>query len=969
MAQYLTLNEVRARALAFSKEWKGEKSESAEKQSFWNEFFNIFGIHRRRVASFEVNVDMLKGARGKIDLFWPGLLLVEHKSAGKDLATAFKQATDYFDGLDDEDLPKYVIVSDFARFKLYNLDDKSEVEFPLSKLHQNISAFGFLTGHTFKTYEEAPEVNVKAAQHMADLHDALKKNGYTDHPLAVLMVRLMFCMFADHTGLFPKNLFRQIIERKTDKSGVDVGPMIQQVFSVLDTLETKRQKNLDEDLASFRYVNGLLFKDRFDPPAFDAAARKTLLKCLAFDWSSVSPAIFGSMFQMVMEEEKGKRRKIGAHYTSEKNILKCLRPVLIDPLRAEFEKATTEAALEKLLARIADMAVLDPACGCGNFLVIAYRELRQIEIDIYRKLQQMKKRTGERLLSVAFMQGLNVDQMYGIEVEEFPCRVAETALYLIDHVMNMKASEEFGEDFIRLPLKEAPHITHGNALRTNWATVAPLDKLAVIIGNPPFLGKKMRGKKDDPRSMEQAEDMGIVFGDWDGHAELDYVSAWYKKAADFIKGTSVPVSFVSTNSITQGEQVCILWPRLLNEGVRIRFAHRTFQWSNDAPGEASVYCVVIGWAFSEPSTRLLFDYETPKCEPQVREVKRINPYLVDYDDVFIYPRRKPLCDVPPIVFGSMANHAAPKRKDLEGKVSEAEIVRLTSDQLLLTTEEKDALIKAEPGAKKWVRPFIGSDEFINGVERWCLWMVGITPGELRAMPEVMKRIQTVKENRLASDREATRKLAAAPWLFGEVRQPDKPYIVVPRHSSENRQFIPMGMVGPDIIAGDACTFIETKDRYIFGVLQSTMHMAWVRQVCGRIKSDFRYSNEIVYNNFPWPDANAVTDKQKEAVRAAAQALLDTRAALQTPAKGQKPQTLADLYDADVMPAALIKAHKYIDKAVDACYAASGKPSGGFDTDLSRVKYLFERYASLIAAGQLSLNLPKPAKPKRGAKSK
>ena len=745
MAQSLTLNEIRARALAFSKEWKGEKSEAAEKQLFWNEFFSIFGIHRRRVALFEVNVDMLNGARGKIDLFWPGLLLVEHKSAGKDLVTAFKQATDYFDGLDDDNLPKYVIVSDFSRIKLYNLDDNTEVEFPLAKLHQNISAFGFLTGHTFKTFEEAPEVNVKAAQHMADLHDALKKNGYTDHPLAVLMVRLMFCMFADHTGIFPRQLFRDIIESKTDKSGVDVGPMIQQVFSVLDTPPEARQKNLDEDLASFRHVNGLLFKDRFDPPAFDAAARKTLLKCLAFNWSAVSPAIFGSMFQMVMEEERGKRRKIGAHYTSEKNILKCLRSVLIDPLRVDFDKATTEGALKKLLARIAGMALLDPACGCGNFLVIAYRELRQIEIDIYRKLQQLRKRADERLLSVEFMQGLNVDRMYGIEVEEFPCRVAETALYLIDHVMNMKASEEFGEDFIRLPLKEAPHIIAGNALRIDWAKVAPLDKLAAIVGNPPFIGKAMRNDA-------QAEDMDIVFGDWDKHAELDYVAAWYKKAADFIKGTSVPVAFVSTNSITQGEQVSILWPRLVDRGVRICFAHRTFSWTNDAPGSAAVHCVIIGWGLTTPGVCQLFDYETPKSEPQVREVKRINPYLVDYEDVFVYPRRKPLCGVPEIKFGNMPNEAKPRPKDLEGKYTDEEIAERTTDQLLLTTEERDALLEVEPRAAKWIRRIYGSEEFINGIERWCLWLQDATPGELKDMPHVMRRVHVVKANRLASKR-------------------------------------------------------------------------------------------------------------------------------------------------------------------------------------------------------------------------
>lgn len=932
MAHSLTLNEVRARALAFSKEWKGETSESAEKQTFWNEFFSVFGIHRRRVAAFEVNVDLLKGARGKIDLFWPGVLLVEHKSAGKDLATAFKQATDYFDGLDDKDLPRHVIVSDFARFKVYNLDDKTEVEFPLSKLHTHISAFGFLTGHTFKTYDEAPEVNIKAAQHMADLHDALKKNGYTDHPLAVLMVRLMFCMFADWTGLFPRGLFRQVIESKTDDSGADVGPMIQQVFAVLDTPETKRQKNLDEDLASFRYVNGLLFKDRFDPPAFDKAARHTLLKCLAFDWSTVSPAIFGSMFQMVMEEEQGKRRKIGAHYTSEKNILKCIGPILIDPLREEFAKATTERALEALLAKIADMAVLDPACGCGNFLVIAYRELRQIEIDIYRRLQQMKKRTDERLLSVAFMQGLNVDQMYGIEVEEFPCRVAETALYLIDHVMNMKASEEFGEDFIRLPLKEAPHITHGNALRTNWAKVAPLDRLAAIVGNPPFIGKAMR-------SDAQAEDMDIVFADWDKHAELDYVAAWYAKAAEFIKGTSVPVAFVSTNSITQGEQVSILWPRLVQRGVRIRFAHRTFSWTNDAPGRAAVHCVIIGFAYAAPAKCLLFDYAHPKAEPQVREVKRINPYLVDYEDVFVTPRRKPICAVPEIKFGNMPN--------------DGEDESTGEKNLLMTTEERDALLRREPSAAKWVRRIYGSKEFINGIDRWCLWLKNATPTDLRAMPVVMERIARVKAHRLKSDRGTTKDLAETPWLFGEIRQPDSNYLAVPKTSSEARAFIPMGFLTPDIITTTEILMVPNADLYHFGVLQSTMHMAWVRQVAGRLKSDLRYSNEIVYNNFPWPDAP--TDKQRAAVRAAAQGLLDARAA-------QKGQTLAALYDADVMPEPIRKVHAALDKAVDACY----RPQP-FDTELSRVRFLFERYAELATAGQMNLLGPEPKTQKRRPK--
>ena len=921
MPQDLTLNEIRANALAFSTEWKGETSESAEKQSFWNDFFSVFGIHRRRYAAYEVPVKLGDGHHGRIDVFWPGVLLIEHKAAGGDLTAAFKQAVNYFDGIEEQDLPKYVIVSDFARFKVYNLDDKTEKEFPLSKFHLEIGVFGFLTGHSYRPYDETPEVNVKAARHMAALYEALLKNGYTGHPLAVLLVRLMFCLFADKTGIWQLNLFRDIIERKTRKDGSDVGARLTDIFSVLDTPKERRQKNLDPDLAELEYVNGHLFHERFDSPAFDAAARKTLLTCLAFNWSAVSPAIFGAMFQRVMEEDAGKRRQIGAHYTSEKNILKALRPLLIDDLRSQFAKAKTEKALESLLERISKIVVLDPACGCGNFLIVAYRELRQLEIDIHRRLRDLRKRANQPLLSVAFMQGLNVDAMCGIEIEEFPCRVAETALYLIDHLMNMRASEEFGENYVRLPLNKAPHIIRGNALRLDWSIAAQAQRIACIVGNPPFVGKKAR-------SAEQSADMDVVFGDWEGHGELDYVSAWYVKALQFLRGTTVPVAFVSTNSLTQGEQVSIFWPRMIRDGMNIHFAHRTFRWDNDAPGEASVYCVIIGWSLTEPMHRFLFDYETPKSEPMQKVVKQINPYLVDFENVFVTARRKPLCKAPPITFGSMPNDGG---------------------NLLFDRNEMRALSKIEPAAKPFIRPFISCKEFIHGVPRYCLWLQDAGPSAIRNLPSVRARVEKVREYRQASSRATTRQLADSPWLFGEIRQPEESYIVVPRHSSEDRRFIPMGFASPTSIIGDSCAVVRSNDLYVLGVLQSSMHMAWVRQVCGRIKSDFRYSNEIVYNNFPWPAT--ATERQIKAVRTATRVLLDARA-------GQGRQSLADLYDAVVMPKELRKAHKALDKSVDACYGRRK-----FDTDLSRVKYLFERYAAILAAGQKPL-LPKPVARKR-----
>lgn len=918
MAASLSLNEIRSRALAFAREWSEERRESAEKQTFWNQFFDVFGIPRRRVATFEQHVRLLGGGRGSVDLFWPGMLLVEHKSRGEDLDAAFKQATDYFAGIDEKDLPRAVIVSDFARFRVYDLERRGEpVEFPLEKLHQNIAPLAFLSGFTFRSFDDAPEVNARAARLMARLHESLAANGYTGHPLAVLLVRLMFCFFADKTGIFPPNLFRDYMERMIELNHRNVGVFLMELFEVLNTPRERRQRDLVADLAEFEYVNGHLFEESIPIPAFGPVSKRVLQECMAFDWSAVSPAIFGAMFQGVMDEEPGRRREIGAHYTSEKNILKAINPLLVDGLRAEFKAATNERALRALLKKLAGIKVLDPACGCGNFLVIAYRELRQLEIEGHERLQEVLRRTDQKYLGVTFAQGIDVDAMHGIEIEEFPCRVAETALYLVDHQMNNRASEVFGENFRRLPLSKQPRIVRANALRIDWNKAAPAAELTCIVGNPPFVGKKTR-------NAEQQQDMSVVFEGWGKGGELDYVTAWYVKALRHIKGTDVPVTFVSTNSIAQGEQVGIFWPRFLREGARIQFAHRTFRWSNDAPGQASVYCVIVGWRLAAPAQALLYEYDSPESQPQARAVDRINPYLVDAADVFVEARRKPLCAAPTASNGSMPND---------------------DGNLLFADVEYRELIKRAPAAKRLFRPINSSHQFLHGERRWCLWLLEAKPSDTQAIPEVRERIARVRRFRQASRRPATRELADTPNLFGEVRQPTGPYVLIPRHSSELRHYIPMAILPPRQIVSDSCVWVDSSDPYHFGVLQSTMHMAWTRHVCGRLESRYRYSVEIVYNNFPWPPTP--TAARIEAVRTAAQAVLDARSAY-------KGQSLAELYDPDLMPTPLRKAHAALDRAVDACYGLRD-----VRTELDRVRFLFDRYEKLVANGQLTLPIAEP----------
>jgi len=928
----LSWNEIRHRAVAFSRDWKNTTSEKAERQTFWNEFFNIFGIRRKSVASFEEPVKKLSGHWGYIDLFWPSKVLVEHKSAGEDLDKAHAQGMDYIRGLIDSgrerEVPRWLIVSDFQRIALHDLEPEQDpdlplfkrlppsIEFPLSDLHKHIRSFAFIPGYKQHKLDPEDPANIEATEIMAHLHDALKAGGFFRHDLRVLLVRLLFCLFADDTGIFNQQDFKLFLENRTAADGSDTGPKLARLFDVLNTPEDQRQANLDEDLAVFPYINGDLFAERIAFADFNAQMRGQLLQACSFEWARISPAVFGSLFQGVMDPQA--RRQIGAHYTSERDIMKVIRPLFLDELHAEFQSAKADkstrrsARLEALQERLAGLRFLDPACGCGNFLVITYRELRALELKILLEIHRndLSQTQHEFPFDVTKLSRVDVDQMYGIEIEEFPARIAEVALWLADHQANLALSEAFGQLFRRIPLRKSPRIVCANALRTDWKTVLPPEQCSHILGNPPFVGKQYM-------ATEQKKDLQHAWRNTPGTGVLDFVTGWYALAAEYIQcAKPIRCAFVSTNSICQGEQASVLWSRLLGaRGCIIHFAHRTFSWASEARGKAHVHCVIVGFGLEEPSRqKLLFDYENDPENPTISALSNISPYLVEGPNTVIQPRSSPICDVPPIVFGSMPNDGG---------------------HLLLSRQEKEELLAVEPGALEFIRPFLGSEEFINGLERWCLWLKDAEPGKLRALSEVIKRVEAVKAARLSSSREATRKLAAYPSLFGEIRQPAFEFLAIPKTSSERRKFIPASILTPEVIASTELFTISKPSCFHFGVITSSMHMAWVQKVAGRLKSDYRYSATLVYNNYPWPED--ATDNQRAKVEKCAIAVLAAR-------KQFPSSTLADLYDPVSMPPRLAKAHEALDRAVDRCYRKEP-----FNSDLQRVEALFALYERITAS--------------------
>lgn len=909
----LSWNEIRVRASTFADEWKDAHYEKGETQTFYNEFFQIFGITRRRVASFEEPVKKLDDRYGFIDLFWKGVLLVEQKSAGRNLTKAKEQAFDYFPGLKEFDLPRYVLVSDFQKFELYDLEEGTEYHFALSELRDYVEAFGFVIGVQKRTFRDQDPVNIKASELLGRLHDALEDSGYIGHDLERFLVRLLFCLFADDTGLFePRDIFMELILERTREDGSDIGSWLANLFEVLDTPDEERQKNLDEDLRRFPYVNGDLFRERLRIPAFDSGMRAIFIEACEFSWDAISPAIFGSLFQSVMAPEE--RRAQGAHYTTEKNILKVIEPLFLDEFHEEFErikklKRGREKALIDFQKKLGSLRFFDPACGCGNFLIIAYRELRELEMAILRELNPR----GQRVFDVATLSQLDVDQFYGIEIDEFPTRIAEVALWMMDHIMNNRLSLEFGEVYVRIPLKTSPHIHPVDALETPWEGVLSPADCSYVFGNPPFAGAKYQSQ------TQRAQVRGIAQLGGSG-GTLDYVSAWFLKAGAYLETSQAKIGFVATNSITQGEQVAQLWPLLFDRcHLEIAFAHRTFAWGSDARGMAHVHVVIIGLTKrdQEPATKRLFSYENTKAEPTESRHKALTPYLFDAGNVIdrhlvVREVGRPLCRVPRLISGTQP---------------------IDGGNYIFDGEQRSEFLAQEPKAEKFLRPFPGAVQYLNGIERWILNLQGASPAEIRAMPLVVERMRKVREFRKQSKRKSTLAIADYPERFNVEVIPDYTFLAFPEVSSQRREYLPIGWLEPPTIPSNKLRILPNADLWHFGILTSAMHMSWVRHISGRLKSDFQYGIGVVYNTFPWPPASK---KARQKIRELAQGVLDARAQ-------HSRASLADLYDPDVMPTDLRKAHYALDVAVGRLYRRSP-----YTSDRERVEHLFGLYEKLVA---------------------
>ena len=924
----LSWNEVRVRAARFAEEWRDAAYEKGETQSFYNEFFEIFDVRRRSVARYEEHVAKLDNRSGFIDLFWPGVLIVEQKSAGRDLAKAYGQAGEYFDALRERDRPRYILVSDFQTFEFHDLDERGVVTFSLADLPAHVEVFGFILGVQRRRFRDQDPVNVEAAELVGRLHDALDAAGYRGYDLERFLVRIVFCLFADDTGVFePRDILFDFIESRTRQDGIDLGPMLAQLFQVLDTPEDDRTATLDQDLARFPYVNGDLFEEPLRIPAFDASMRERLLDACRFDWSDISPAVFGALFQSVMDPVE--RRRQGAHYTTEKNILKVIEPLFLDDLRAEFEHlkmrrdSRRRADLQRFQQKLGRMTFFDPACGCGNFLVIAYRELRELEIEVLKSIHPTRQLDAlAETLSV-----VDVDQFYGIELGEFPARIAETALWMMDHIMNNRLSLEFGQTYTRIPLETSPHIVHGDALEMDWANLLPPERCSFVLGNPPFGGSKFQSPAQRAQ-VRRIADLGGAGG------TLDYVTAWFIKAGEYTAGTGIRIGFVATNSITQGEQVAQLWPILFNRcGLEIAFAHRTFAWGSDARGKAHVHVVIIGLDVREavPGRKRLFSYPDIDGDPEETRHAALSPYLFDA--------------------GGLANPHLTVREEsapvngLPRLISGCQPID-NGEYIFSSQRARDEFLSVEPAAEPFIRPYASGVDYLRNRYRWILALHDASPNMLAGMPKVRERIARVREFRSRSKRKQTLRLADYPTRYNVNVLPTAPFLVIPEVSSERRDYVPIGWLKPPVIPSNKLRILADATLGQFALLTSAMHMAWLRHIGGRLKSDYSYGIGMVYNTFPMPSARGGLSKLEQL----AQVVLDARDA-------HPDATLADLYDPDLMPPNLRRAHELLDRAVDWLYRRTG-----FASERERAEHLFMLYEKMRAP--LGIGIKKPKRRRR-----
>ena len=969
MPRLLSLGEIRLNAQRFAVDWKGVDSEKAESQSFWNDLLAVFGVsRRRRGVLFERRARRADtGQYGFIDVFWPGLMLAEQKSGGKIVtpadggeSNAEGQASAYLNGGDitDKEFPRYVITSDFHTIQITDLelqhgDSGRTLTFPTAELQDHVEDLSFLAGYEPRSFyaRDQEEASIQAASLMAALYVAATGDASQDFTVSpededaisfeasLLMTRLLFLLFGDDAGLWERGAFTRFIQERTAEDGSDLGAQLQALFDVLNTPEARRNARTDETLLSFPYVNGGLYEDRRPVQYFDQAMRAALVRSCAFDWTSISPAVFGSLFQSIKSREA--RRGDGEHYTSEENILKTLSPLFLDDVKGQIANARNKyderARLRALWATFKDQRYLDPACGCGNFLLIAYREMRQLELDIIMRLRELTDKTGgehqlafDELASEGLL--VSLDQFHGIEINWWPAKIAEVAMYLVDHQCNRRMADALGDAPKRLPIKISAQIHHTNALGSDWEAITDLDPTipVCVFGNPPYAGHETRNAEQsiELRKAWEGEDIG----------RLDYVTAWHQQAVRFFRDRSGDFGFVTTNSIAQGDQAPRLMRSLIRDGWRIKFAHRTFRWATEvaAKDRAAVYVIVVGYTRT-PGRATLFDYATPDAKfAQVLSAGAVNEYLVEGEPLLISPRRTPLVPgLPKAVFGNMPRDGGN----------------------LLIKADQYMDFASDPIAMKYVRPFVGADEMLYNTPRWCLWLTDLDPADLAKSPILRDRLRKVAAFRSSEPEtpgkrraESTRKMALTPGLFGQRAQAGRELIgvtVIPRHVSEDRRFYTVSHYPPGTIVGDSAFFAEDPDGLLFAFISSSMFITWQRTVGGALESRLRFANTLTWNNLPVPD---VTDDLRARIIRAGEGVLAARAV-------HPNRTLVEHYNPLAMEPDLLRAHAELDRWVDRAFGATRTAQ----TERERQLLLFARYKELTAD---LLTLPVASKKRR-----
>lgn len=915
-----TWEQIRNNAAEFVAEWKDEKNEQPESQTFWNDFLKIFGVNRRRVAVFEKRaIRASTGNAGRIDVFWPGVLIAEQKSFGKNKDnSAENQALDYLGDLPDHELPDYVLSSDFATMQITDLTPETGPEthaFPIVNLTTEIHRFGFIAGYRKRQFSSEVEAkaSIEAAKTMGSIFEEMERNRFPKHEASKFLTRLLFLLFGDDSGLWEKNLFQDWVDNYTQTDGSDLGEKLARLFQILDQDDEKRPANLPEELKAFPYVNGGLFSERLDIPVFDKPMRDALLKACGDNWSEISPAVFGSMFQAV--KDKTARRKLGEHYTTEENILKVLEPLFLDALRARRTKVwNSKTELRKLHAYLGDLRYLDPACGCGNFLIVAYREMRALELEIMVRLRELGDETQLSLDATLDLK-VSLSQFNGIELEEWPAAIAEVAMFLVDHQANQRMQLSLGLAPRRLPIEISANIVVDNAIHADWTSILSPSRDVLIFGNPPFLGK-------GSRSAQQIKDLDLA---WNGkHSkQSDYVTSWHAKTLSYFGSShDGQWAFVTTNSIAQGEPVPSLFRPIFEAKWKILFAHRTFLWTSEEPKAASVHCVIVGFTRDSSCSPRLFEYDSGKGTPTERPAASINAYLVDGPNVLVTKRTVALSKS----VGKIGTGSQP-----------------TGVGLLVEAEDYPE-VASDPIAAKYLKRYMGARELVNNLPRWCLWMTDLSPADVSKSHILKQRIESVQKERTESDWDVANKAASTPHLFSFIQQPTTNFLCIPRTVSESRRYMTAAYLTPDVIISSDAFQGADPDGFFFAIVSSSMLITWQKTVGGRMRYDPRFANTLVWNTFPLPEVKA-TARQK--IIDAGQGVLEARA-------DHPERSLAEHYNPLAMSSSLVKAHNALDAVVDRAFGARKTCS----TEIERQRILFERYVQLENESLLTVVKPK-----------